>query len=65
LLLAATLAAATVGGLLYAVGHRPRPIDKPVEGPRDVPPPSAQPGPGSPNPAAPLPGPPGSKPARP
>jgi hypothetical protein len=37
LLLAATLAAATAGGLIYALGHRSKPNDKPVEGPRETP----------------------------
>jgi hypothetical protein len=37
LLLAATLAAATAGGILYAVGHRPKPNDKPVDVPQSAP----------------------------
>jgi hypothetical protein len=37
LLLAATLAAATAGGLIYALGHRSKPNDKPVDGPRESP----------------------------
>jgi hypothetical protein len=36
-LVAALVAAATTGGILYAVGHRSNPQDKPVEPPREVP----------------------------
>jgi hypothetical protein len=38
LLLAATLAAATVGGVLYALAHRSKPIDVPPDVPREGPP---------------------------
>jgi hypothetical protein len=36
-LAAALAAAATTGGILYAVGHRSKPQDNPVEPPREVP----------------------------
>lgn len=37
LLLAAALAAAATGGILYALGHRSKPIDRPAEIPREEP----------------------------
>jgi hypothetical protein len=51
LLLAAALAAAATGGVLYALGHRTKPIEGPREPPA-IPAPSALP---SPAPAPPLP----------
>jgi hypothetical protein len=44
-LAAALAAAAATGGILYAVAHRPKPPDKPVEGPREAPSASASSGP--------------------
>jgi len=46
LLLAAVLGAAATGGVLYALGHRSKPVDKPVELPREEPTGQA-PGPGA------------------
>jgi hypothetical protein len=52
-LAAALAAAAATGGILYALGHRAKPPDKPIEGPREVPTVSApEPAP-SPRPVAP------------
>jgi hypothetical protein len=47
-LAAALAAAAATGGIVYAVAHRPKPPDEPVEGPREVPSATA------PSPPAPL-----------
>jgi len=57
-LLAATLAVAGAGGVLYALGHRSKPIDKPVEVPPDGPPTTAPPRPDVPTaePSGALPG---------
>jgi hypothetical protein len=63
--LAATMAAASTGGVLYALARRPKPIDKPVDVPSEAPsakvpappaqPPSTAAPPGAP-PGAPRPG---------